>query len=168
MSVIENTTVISNFASICQLDLLRCLYTVVYISTDVYQEIHVGLEEGYQFYEAVEQSLYPEIDTGWIHLTSLEDEQELRIFSSLPAHLHRGEASCLAISKQRGWLFLTDDQAARQEAARQGVRLSGTIGSLVLAVERGICTLGQGNSWLTDMIQRGYRSPVNDLAPLIG
>ena len=47
MSVIANTTVISNFASINQLDLLRRLFGALYISTEVYEEIRIGLVEGY-------------------------------------------------------------------------------------------------------------------------
>lgn len=50
MSVISNTTVISNFASIGQLDVLRQLFGSLSISTEVYHEIQVGLEEGYRFY----------------------------------------------------------------------------------------------------------------------
>ena len=46
MSVISNTTVISNFASIGQLDVLRQLYGSLAISIEVYHEIQVGLEEG--------------------------------------------------------------------------------------------------------------------------
>ncbi|MBC8492779.1 MAG: hypothetical protein H8D43_03255 [Chloroflexi bacterium] len=37
MNVITNTTVLSNFAAIDQLDLLRQLYGVVYIPTEVYE-----------------------------------------------------------------------------------------------------------------------------------
>jgi predicted nucleic acid-binding protein len=48
MSVIANTTVISNFASVNQLDLLRWLFGALYISTEVYAEIQAGLEEGYR------------------------------------------------------------------------------------------------------------------------
>ena len=50
MSVIVNTTVISNFASIGQLSLLERLYGVLYVSVEVHQEIQLGLEEGYRFY----------------------------------------------------------------------------------------------------------------------
>jgi len=46
MSVITNTTVMSNFASINQLDLLRRLFSALYISTEVYEEIQIGLERG--------------------------------------------------------------------------------------------------------------------------
>jgi predicted nucleic acid-binding protein len=53
MSIISNTTVLSNFANIGQLDVLRRLYQILYIPTEVYEEISAGLEEGYLFYQDV-------------------------------------------------------------------------------------------------------------------
>jgi hypothetical protein len=41
------------------------------------------------------------------------------------------------------------------------------VGCLVLAVDRGLCTLEQANLWLEDMIQHNYRSPLTDLTPLL-
>jgi predicted nucleic acid-binding protein len=52
-----------------------------------------------------------------------------------------GEASCLAIAKERGWIFLTDDDKARRIAKQLGVRLSGTIGVLVTAIEDKIISM---------------------------
>lgn len=167
MSVISNTTVISNFASIGQLDLLRLLYTEIYISTQVYDEICSGIEEGYQFYSPIEQIIFPFVESGWIRLTTMTGEQELMLFGRLPPRLHQGESSCLAIAKHRNWILLTDDKAARREAKKWGLRISGTVGCLILAVERGICSLEQANAWLNEMIQKGYRSPVVDLTPHI-
>jgi predicted nucleic acid-binding protein len=167
MSVISNTTVISNFASIGQLDLLRRLYGVLYISTQVYEEIQTGLAEGYKFYADIDQLVHPLVAQGWIRLTSLANEQELYLFGKLPPRLHQGEASCLAIAQSRGWTLLTDDRAARIQASNLGIRLSGTLGCLVLAVERGLCTPERANLWLSHMIQVGYRSPVADLTTLL-
>ena len=148
MSVIANTTVISNFAGIGRLDLLRQLYGNLYISAEVYEEIQTGIEEGYRFYATIPQLVHPLAAEGWIQLTGLAHEAELRPFSGLPSRLHRGEASCLAVAHNRGWLLLTDDRAARDEASRLGVRLSGSVGCLVLAVEHGLCTLQQViNGW---------------------
>jgi len=39
MSVIANTTIISNFAGIGQLSVLKQLFNAVYISVEVYEEI---------------------------------------------------------------------------------------------------------------------------------
>ena len=167
MSVISNTTVISNFASIRQLDVLRQLFGSLAISIEVYHEIQAGLEEGYRFYEGIDQVMSPFSSGGWIQLTSMTDDQELRSFHDMPARLHSGESSSLAIARHRSWLLLTDDRHARQEARRQGIMVSGSIGCLVLAVERGVCSLSQANIWLDQMIKQGYHAPVTDLTPLI-
>ena len=167
MNAIANTTVISNFASIGQIELLRRIFGVLYISTEVYEEIQAGLEEGYTFYTCLDAHLHPQVETGWIRLTSIADERELLLFSRLPSRLHQGESSCLAIASCRNWLMLTDDRAARQEATRLGIRVSGSVGCLVVAIERGLCTVEQANVWLSKMIQIGYRSPVSDLHSLL-
>jgi predicted nucleic acid-binding protein len=167
MSVIANTTIISNFASIGQLSVLKQLFSAVYITVEVYQEIQSGLEEGYQFYSGIDQNIYPFASQGWIHLISMRDDEDLLLFNQLPSTLQRGEASCLAIAHNRNWLFLTDDKAARKSATNLGVRLSGTLGCLVLSIERNLYSLEQANRWLTEMMHLGYRSPVTDLTGLL-
>jgi predicted nucleic acid-binding protein len=167
MTVISNTTVISNFGSIGQLDLLHHLYSTIHISTEVYEEIQTGQEEGYRFYADIDQHIHPFAADGWIHLISMANEQELQLFGKLSSRLHRGEASCLAIAQQRHWSLLTDDRAARNEALNLDIRVSGTLGCLVLMVERDLYTLEQTNIWLTEMIRQGYWSPVTDLTGLI-
>lgn len=57
----------------------------------------------------------------------------------------RGESSCLAIAGIRKWLFLSDDMAARKEARRRGIAISGTLGCLVLAIDYDICSLEDAN-----------------------
>ena len=166
MSIISNTTVLSNFASIGQLDVLRRLYQVLHIPTEVYEEISAGLEEGYSFYQDVVAEIHPFSDAGWLHLAVMETD-ELRRFGELPSRLHKGEAACLAIAEHRRWTLLTDDSAAREEAVRRQIRLSGSIGCLVLAVERGLATLEQANDWLSEMIRLDYRSPITDITPLL-
>ena len=64
MSMISNTTVLSNFAGIDQLDLLRHLYDALYLSTKVYEEIQMGLEEGYRFYAGIDACISPLTESG--------------------------------------------------------------------------------------------------------
>jgi len=59
MNVIANTTIISNFAAVGRLDILRDLLGQVYITTDVYAEIQDGLIEGYDFYAGIESHIHP-------------------------------------------------------------------------------------------------------------
>ena len=49
MTVIANTTIISNYCSVDRLDILKAVLSQVYIPTEVYAEIQDGLAEGYSF-----------------------------------------------------------------------------------------------------------------------
>ena len=167
MKVIANTTAISNFASVGRLDLLQALLGEVFISSGVYDEIQDGLQEGYDFYSDLEGLIYPFTEEGWLRLTSLEGEDELKLYGSLPKQLHWGEASCLAIARHRGWALLTDDKKARKVAREWGITLSGTLGVLVQAVQAGLLTVDEGNGLLREMIAKGYRSPYADLRLLL-
>ena len=167
MDVIANTTVVSNFASVGRLDILHALLGEVYISTEVYAEIQDGQAEDATFYEGIEAYIAPFSSTGWLRLTSLTGDEELRLFAELPPGIHRGEASCLVIAKQRQWTFLSDDARARAVGRELGVIVSGTLGVLAQAVRTGILPLADGDQVLADMIKAGYRSPYVSLASLL-
>jgi uncharacterized protein len=168
MSIISNTTVLSNFAAINQLDLLQKLYARLYMPTAVYEEIRRGLDEGYIFYRPLMDRIYPFQDNGWIYLTHVAGDTELRRLGKLPPRIHAGEAECLVIARERDWLLLTDDRAARKIARAWSVPLSGTLGTLLLLVEKDICPLPEANDYLSQMIGQGYRSYVTDLNVLLG
>jgi predicted nucleic acid-binding protein len=135
MKLIANTTIISNFASVGRLDILRDLLGQLFITTEGYAEIQDGLAEGYEFYVGIESHMNPLAPDGWLHLTSLQDEEELRLFSNMPAALHRGEASSLAVAVRRGMAFLTDDARARAAARDLHIPVSGTLGILVCTIK---------------------------------
>ena len=166
MNVIANTTILSNFASVGRLDILRTLLGTLYLATDVYAEIQNGMAEGYSFYETVEQEIQTYGSDAWLCLTAPTD-QELRLYTLLLGALHNGEAACLAIAVSRGWAFLTDDARARQEARRRSVHVSGTLGLLVQAVKRNYLVLEEANRLLAQMIDAGYYSPYDNLAELL-
>jgi hypothetical protein len=81
MSVIANTTVVSNFASINQLNLLRRLFGALYISTEVYDEIQSGLEEGYQFCTGIDQMIHPFVQDGWTAISANRTPPSTRMLS---------------------------------------------------------------------------------------
>ncbi len=167
MSFISNTTVLSNFAEIGAFDMLRRLYRELFLTTEVFQEIRDGLDDGYRFYEEVIRCLDPAARPGWLRLTSLAHDEEIELFSKMPAHLHQGEAASLAIAQSRDWVLLTDDRSARRYALEHGIKLSGTLGCLALGVKRQLWTLKEGNDRLAEMIEVGYFSPLSDLTELV-
>ena len=125
VETLVNTTVLSNLAAVDRLDLIRHLLGHIYISNEVYEELMNGLEEGYSFYTGIDLQIHPFSEDGWIRLVSMVDENELRLFRSLPRRLHNAEASCLAIAQHRGWACLTDDKLARETARARGIAVSG-------------------------------------------
>lgn len=167
MSIVVNTTVISNFAAVDRLGLLRELFGVVHIPPEVYQEVRTGLEEGYRFYAGVEDLIHPLSADGWIRMVGVGEEGALRLLDDLLNGLDQGEAACVALAVERGWTILTDDAAGRKEARRMGMSPSGSVGCLARAVERGLCTVQEGNALLAQMIDWGYRAPATDLCPVL-
>jgi predicted nucleic acid-binding protein len=163
MTVIANTTLISNFADAGRLDLLPQLWEKLYISEQVFDEIQAGLRQGYTFYTGVEQLIFPFSPTGWLHLTALHTPDEFRLFGQLLQNLHSGEASGLAIAYHRQWTFLSDDKAARKAATALNVPVSGTIGVLLALVRRTDLVLAEADAILQQMIQKGYHAPVSSL-----
>jgi len=164
---LTNTTVLSNFAAVGRLDLLRDIFGRLYVTNEVYEEVLDGLEEGYGFYAGIDAQVYPFHESGWMVLVAMAEDEEVQIFRSLPRQLHHGEASCLAIAEYCGWAFLSDDKFAREIARVQGIAVSGTLGVLVRAVKSGLLSAAQGDDLLQQMIRRGYYSPYNSLSPLL-
>ena len=167
MDRLVDCTVISNFAAAGCLPLLRDVAGPLHLASEVYDEILGGRLSGYDFYDGIEQHISPLSQSGWLYLVAMT-EDELRLSAELPSTLHRGEGACLCMARQRGWGLLTDDRAARKQAVRWGISVSGTLGVLLLGVQVKRITVEEGNAILGSMVDRAnYRSPVADLRALI-
>lgn len=167
MNTLVNTTVLSNFASIQCLDLLHQTVGPLHLPVQVYDELVAGQMAGYTFYDGIEQHIAPFAADGWLRLVTMTDD-ELPIFASLPLYLHPAERTCLSIARRRGWGFLSDDRAARQQALAWNIPVSGTIGVLLLAIRDGRLTIGRGNALLREMVIRAnYRTPTMDLVEIL-
>jgi predicted nucleic acid-binding protein len=167
MSQVVNSTVLSNFAAVARLDVLHDTTGALYLPKEVYDEIVDGQLAGYAFYDGIDQHIAPLSSTGWLHLVSLTDDEQ-RLMGTLPEQLHRGEAACLCLARQRGWGFLSDDRAARRQAAKWNIRVSGTLGILVAAVTDDRLSLTDANALLQMMIAKAnYRAPLTDLRLLL-
>ena len=136
---------------------------------------HAALEEGlYAF--SLEQADGRSIQRpnsagpGWnldARFHEQRHEEEAASRGKFAETLGHGEASCLALAQERGWLILTDDLRARRMARRLGLDVTGTLGILALAVEEGILDLAAGDQLLNQMIAEGYRSPYGSLTELL-
>jgi predicted nucleic acid-binding protein len=72
---------------------------------------------------------------SWIQAVALENPQRIRAYTGLD----QGEAEVLALAEERGAsLVIVDERKGRRYAQRLGFPLTGTMGLLLLAKEKGL------------------------------
>ena len=157
-AVVADNTVLSNFALIRREAILAKLFKNTLFTTE---EVIDELKRGEQ------RNVLPKRDWQWIRVLKVESSQEEFLFRLLAESLGKGESSCLSIAISRDLKVLTDDRDARKLAQRRGVPVSGTIGVLVEAVREGLLSIEEGNTMLSEMIEKGYFSPFEVLDELI-
>jgi len=95
-----NNTVLSNFSMVNRLDILRDLFSKVYVTYEVREEVLRGVEEGYDFLQQVETEIKMGED-AWLELIGFDSSQEEQSFREYTRKLGYGEASCLALARHR-------------------------------------------------------------------
>jgi len=66
MSVISNTTVLTNFAEIGQITVLAAIFETLFIPTEVFAELAAGVADGYAFLAPLVESVVPPAEQGWL------------------------------------------------------------------------------------------------------
>src|SRR4030095_4703028 len=99
MTLIADTTVLSNFALVQRPELLSMAGSEVITAVQVMEEIRRGVERG----------ILPPCDWQWLPICTLDTPEEVQLFEHISRRLGQGEAACLALAVQRGYTFLTDD-----------------------------------------------------------
>ena len=81
----------------------------------------------------------------------------------LTSQLGAGEASSIAVAKQRNAIMATDDRAARNQCKRIGIPITGTLGILKATEKDGLISIDQADKILERMIAHGFYSPLRSL-----
>ena len=173
--IVVNATVLSNLSRVDRLGILKELYGNIVIPIQVYEEILQGISEGYCFLETVDKVA----EEGWTVFEAPTSKEGRKCFKELLVSVDYGEAAGIAVAKEQGLLFFSDDKKARQVAKEQGLEVSGTLGSLKparqrsrsgeaggLAVEEGMISIEEADKVLGEMIRGGYRSPIESMKEL--
>lgn len=128
MTVVSNTSPITNLAAVGQLNLLQKLYTSIIIPQAVYDEM-AGLS--YTVPGTVEvQTL------SWIQTQQVVD---LTLVTELQTEIDEGESEAIALAIElTADRLLIDDYAGRIVASRLGVNVTGLMGVLLVAKRRGL------------------------------
>ncbi len=153
ITVLVDTTVLSNFAHVRRPDLLRRIYPQAGVPPVVLAELSAGEQ----------LAIVPVCDWTWLEIVPLSEEEHARA-KEVPRGIGPGEAACLALAKTLGIPLLTDDSGARALAGSLGIEISGTIGVLATLVREEALPLELADALLTEMRRHGYRSPIRSLS----
>lgn len=128
MLVVSNTSPLSNLAIIGRLELLREQLGAVLIPPAVRAELDRNPSL------AARGALEAGVQDGWIRVSQLTSP----VREELAASLDQGEAEAISLALQVGAsLILLDESAARRQATRLGLGLTGVLGVLRRARETG-------------------------------
>ena len=160
--IVVNATILSNLARVDRLGILKELYGKIVIPIQVYEEILQGINEGYYFLEKIDTIA----EEGWTVFEAPTSKKGRNSLKKLLFSVGYGEAAGIAVAKEQGLLFFSDDKKARQVAKQEGVLVSGTLGTLKLAIEEGMISIEEADKVLGEMIRGGYRSPIQSMKEL--
>ena len=138
--VVVNTTPLIALAEIGELHLLKDLYSEIYIPHAVFEEIK-------------SEPAYTEVRNAsvWIKQVSVDSEDNREMLSS---RLHSGEVEVIQYAREsKADLVILDDQLARRTAKYLGLTITGTLGVIIKAKEKGY--VSSVKSIMDKLIQNG-------------
>ncbi|MDI6791595.1 MAG: DUF3368 domain-containing protein [bacterium] len=143
-TVVSNTTPLIALALIGRLGLLKELYGEVVIPQGVREEVLAGRPGAAGVIELEQAS--------WISTVSLSESRRIKYLTDLD----QGEAEAIALAEELSAdLLIIDERIGRQYAKRLGLKLTGTLGILIKAKQKGLIITVQ--PLIEEMRQGGIR-----------
>ena len=126
MTIVSNTSPISNLAQVGHIDLLQKLYKTVLIPTAVYEEL-LDKRAGETIIKAVRSAT-------WLEVQLVQNQ---KLVTELRNILNLGEAEAIALAIEvNATRLLIDERLGRQEATFRGLRITGVFGVLLTAKQQ--------------------------------
>jgi predicted nucleic acid-binding protein len=130
MIVVADTSPLHYLVLVGEVQVLPQLFQQVLIPREVYEELtHIGAPHAVRGW-----AMAPPL---WLEIRSVD----LRLSDSMP-ELDPGEEAAIRLAQEQGTAFLLmDDAKGRREAAKRGIRTTGTLGVLQAASQSGLLSL---------------------------
>jgi len=126
--IVSNTTPISNFLHLGQVEILSKVFKELHVPMAVYSEIETYFSGDNQWQKC--------LDEDFIIKAEIQTSAKIK---ELMTHLHMGEAEALCLCiENNAKLCLLDDRDARIIARLNNIPISGTLGVLMKAKKMGI------------------------------
>ena len=157
-----DTVSLSNFLLSDSIGLIEKRYAKRGIITEaVYDELSAGMA-AYPKLRQINQLL----ESNTLRLLHLSAAERKR-YVELAMYLGKGEASCIAVAKQRAMVMVTDDRAARRRCTQMRISTTGTIGILKASVLDEHITAADADDILLRMSDAGFYSPVRTISDIV-
>jgi predicted nucleic acid-binding protein len=151
MKAVSNAGPLIALGKMGQVSLVSRLYDTVLVPTAVYQEVVTrGLELGQPDAFAIQMAVARR-DLAIVGVKLAETSM-----NGVEPSLHLGERAAiqLALQESANWTLL-DDQLAREQAQKLGLRVKGTLGVIVEAFRRGLLTTAEVQLIFQEILDRG-------------
>jgi len=122
MNVVSNSTPLIALSRIHRFSLLNDYFGAVLIPQEVYEEV---VTRGGDLYGAEEVA-----SAEWI---KVEDVKNRIAVDSLSIALDKGEAEAIVLAKEKDGMLIIDEGDGRRTAESLGLKITGTVGILLLA-----------------------------------
>lgn len=148
--VVSNTTPLISLLKLNRLDLMKQLYTQIYIPLAVYKEIEAGKTK--EFYNDLSKF-------DWINIVEIQDKQAVKYFLDLDS----GEAETIVLATElNADLIILDEKLGRFYAKHADLKVTGTIGILLKAKTEGLIyeikpllnELTKKDVWISENLKR--------------
>jgi uncharacterized protein len=143
MTAISNSTPLIALSKIDHLQLLKDYFGEILIPEEVYDEV---VRRGRDLAGAAEVA-----SCTWIVRAKVANRLAI---DALSISLDRGEAEAIVLASERDALLLIDDGDGRKAAKQLGLKVTGTVGLLLMASEDGKLNLRRA---LDDLRVAGFR-----------
>lgn len=138
--VVSNTTPIISLLKLNRFDLLKELYSQVYIPVAVYEEVEAGKTKS--FYKDLAH-------IEWINIVAIQDKQAIKYFLDLDS----GEAEAIVLATEiKADLIILDEKLGRFHARHADLKVTGTIGVLLKAKTEGL--IGELKPLLNELTEK--------------
>jgi uncharacterized protein len=146
VTIVSNTSPITNLAAIAHLDLLHYLYGKIVIPQAVYAEL---TEVGYPVPGSTEVQ-----NSDWIEVRQISDRAQVEQFRQV---VDAGESEAIALALElSAERLLIDEATGRAIAQSLGLRITGILGVLLIAKQRKLIPIVK--PLLDELIQQaGFR-----------
>lgn len=128
MTIVSNTSPLSNLAVIGELDLLQQIYPRILVPPVVRSEL--------MQFSQIRPAIAIVLATGWLEVQTAQD---LQLIWELEQTLDPGEAAAIALATElKADRLLIDERLGRRIAMQRGLKVRGILGIIVNAKNEGL------------------------------